>query len=97
MGKIAPERKASREFVFSGEVALDGSNPTVVVTPFKTILKAVVSLKSSSAPGVSTSVVSSTWSGGTLSIYGWKPTSSADTTLVASDGTQTVAFVVTGY
>ena len=97
MGKIAPEQKSSKEFVFAGEVALDGSNPTPVVTPFKTITGAVVALKGTAAPGVGTSILTWDSSGGTLNIYAWKVTTSADTTLIASAGTETVGYVVTGY
>lgn len=82
--------------VIGGEVALDGSNPTPVTTGLTTITGAVITLKESTAPGVGTSVFSYTTSGGTLSIYAWKPTSNADPTLIASTGTETVGYVVTG-
>ena len=97
MGKIAPEQKSSKEFVFAGEVALDGSNPTPVVTPFKTITGAVVALKGTAAPGVGTSILTWDSSGGTLNIYAWKVTGTTDATLIASTGTETVGYVVTGY
>lgn len=79
-----------------GETALDGSNPTPVVTGLTTIVAAVVALKGTSAPGVGTSVVTYGTSGGTLNLYGWKPTSNADPTLIASTGTETVGWIAIG-
>jgi hypothetical protein len=97
MGTIAPEKKSSGEFVVAGEVALDGSNPTPVVTGFDVITGVSLALKGTSAPGVGTSVLTYGISGGTLNIYAWKVTNSTTTTLVASTGTETVGYVVTGY
>ena len=97
MGKVAAEQKTSKEFLFSGEVALDGSNPTPVATPFKTITGAAVALKGTAAPGVGTSILTWDNSGGTLNIYAWKVTGTTDATLIASAGTETVGYVVTGY
>jgi hypothetical protein len=79
-----------------GEVALDGTNPTPVTTGLTTITSAVVALKGTAAPGVGTSVVTYGFSGGTLNIYGWKVTGAGDTTLIASTGTETVGYTVTG-
>lgn len=95
-GTLAPESKSSRVMVHAGTIALDGSNPTPVQTPFTTILGASVSLNVSTAPGDNTAVV--TWAavGGVLNIYAWKNTSGTDPTLVASTGTESVGFVVVG-
>jgi len=79
-----------------GTVALDGSNPTSVVTGLRVIDHVSLSLTGSVAPGLSTSTLSYTVSGGTLNIYAWEPTGAGDTTLVASNGTETVAYVVVG-
>ena len=98
MGKIAPEQKSSKEFVFSGEILLDASNPTPVTTPFKVITSAHVSLKTAVAPGVVTSVVTYSTTGGVLNIYAWKVTGTTDTTLIAStEVADTVGYIVTGY
>lgn len=80
----------------SGEVALDGSNPTPVATGLTSILGVALTLKKNSAPGVGTSVVTYDSTGGTLNLYGWKPTSNADPTLIASTGTETVGYVAFG-
>lgn len=80
----------------SGETALDGSNPTPVTTGLSAITACVTTLKTSSAPGVSTTTITYTTSGGALSLYGWKPTSSANPTLIASTGTDTVGWACFG-
>lgn len=98
MGVINPSNKHSREHFVSGEIDLDGSNPTqVTLSNFGVeITSAVGWLKGSSAPGLGTSVLTYEISGNTLSIYAWKVTGSGDATLIASTGTETVAYVVTG-
>jgi len=87
---------ASPVRTIEGEIALDGSNPTAVATGLTAISAATVSLKSTSAPGVGTSVITYGYSAGTLNIYAWKVTSSTDNTLIASTGTETVGYTVTG-
>lgn len=79
-----------------GEIALDGSNPTTVATGLTAITAADLTLKGSAAPGVGTSILTYTTSGGTLSIYAWKVTGAGDTTLIASTGTETVGYRATG-
>ncbi len=97
MGKIAPEKKSSGEYIVTGEVTLDGANPTPVETGFDKITSVSLTLKKATAPGVDTSVVTYGVSGGTLNIYAWKPTSVTNPTLVASTDTEGVSYVVTGY
>lgn len=80
-----------------GEIALDGSNPTPVTTGLTAILGVSLSLKTASAPGVGTQKLTYDTSGGTLNIYGWKPTGSGDCTLIASTGTETVGWTAYGY
>lgn len=80
----------------SGEAALDGSNPTAVDTGLTTITGFIATLKTSTSTGVGTRVLTYTTSGGTASVYAWKPTSSSDTTLVASTGTETFGWVAFG-
>lgn len=79
-----------------GETALDGTNPTPAATGLTTIVAAAISLKGTAAPGVGTSVVTYGTSSGTLNLYGWKVTSSSDTTLIASTGTETVGWIAVG-
>lgn len=79
-----------------GETALDGSNPTPVVTGLTTIVAFVAILKGSAAPGVGTSVLTATVSSGTASVYAWKPTSDSDPTLIASTGTESFYWVAVG-
>ena len=91
-------KKTSNTRSVGGETTLDGSNPTAVSTGLSTITGVTLTLASSSAPGVSTSILTYAVSGCTLSIYAWKVTSSSDTTLVAStDSSSTVSYVVVGY
>lgn len=79
-----------------GEVALDGSNPTPVTTGLSSIAAVFLTLKSQTAPGVETSVLSYDTTGGTLNIYAWKVTATNDATLVASTGTETVGYIAIG-
>ena len=94
---IAPETKSSRERIVAGEIALDASNPTPVVTGLSIITGVGLALKGTATPGVGTSILTYGVSGGTLDIYAWKVTSSSVTTLIASTGTETVGYVVTGH
>jgi hypothetical protein len=79
-----------------GTVTLDGSNPTSVTTGLNAISCALVTLNSAVAPGDATSVVTATWSGGTLNIYAWKNTGGTDPTMVASTDTEVVGWVAFG-
>jgi hypothetical protein len=80
----------------TGEIALDGSNPTAVATGLTAITSVQLTLKGTAAPGLSTSTLSYGVSGGTLNIYGWMPTGAGDATLIASTGTETVGYTATG-
>ena len=97
MGTLALEKKSTNEYVVSGEIALDGSNPTPIVTGFGTVTGVAVALKNASTPGVGTSIITYDISGGTVNLNAWKVTSSSVTTLIASTGTETVGYVITGY
>lgn len=79
-----------------GETALDGSNPTPVATGLTTVTGFSATLKGSVAPGVGTTTLTYTSSGGTVSVYAWKPTSNSDPTLIASTGTETFGWVAVG-
>jgi len=75
-----------------GEVTLDGSNPTSVVTGLTKVLGAVASLKSATAPGDDPSWLSVNYAGtdAQLDIYAWKNTGGSDPTLVASTNSSAV-------
>lgn len=79
-----------------GETALDGSNPTPVVTGLSAITAVSLVLNGSVAPGVGTSVLTYTKSGGTISVYAWKVTGLLDVTLIASTGTETFSWLAVG-
>lgn len=79
-----------------GETALDGSNPTPVVTGLTTVLGFACTLKGSVAPGVGTTTLTQVISGGTVNVYGWKPTATGDCTLIASTGTESFDWVAVG-
>lgn len=80
----------------SGETALDGSNPTPVTTGLTTITACVTTIKTSTAPGLNTTTITYTTTAGALSLYGWKPTSISNPTLIASTGTDTVGWACFG-
>ncbi len=79
-----------------GETALDASNPTAITTGLVSITSVVLTLKGTAAPGVGTTTLTYDYSAGTLSVYAWKPTSSGNPTLIASTGTETFSWMVTG-
>jgi len=70
-------------------VALDGSNPTTVASGLTSIVACGACLAGTAAPGVGTFVLSTAISTTNINVYGWKPTSNVDCTLIASDGTET--------
>lgn len=82
--------------VAGGEIALDGANPTPITTGLTTVTGVVLTQKGSAAPGVGTSELTYTVTGGTINVYAWKPTSNVDTTLIASSGTETIGWMAIG-
>lgn len=84
----------------AGTVALDGTNPTPVacasVHGINTVLGAVACFKDATAPGLDYSIVTVDWTGSTLNIYGWEVTGSGDATLVASNATDNISYIVWG-
>ncbi len=88
---VASGYKAAR-----GETALDGSNPTPVTTGLTTITGCSLTIKTTAAPGIGTSIITYSTSSGTLNMYAWKVTSSVDATLVASTGTETIGWICFG-
>lgn len=79
-----------------GEGTLDGSNPTPIATGLTTIVAFVATLKGTAAPGVGTSTLTADISGVTGNVYAWKPTSSANPTLIASTGTENFYWIAVG-
>lgn len=86
--------------LWAGEVTLDGSNPTPLVTGFKTVLFAVAQLKKSTADAAGAAnvqAVSVDYGGavaaGTINIYAWGSTATADTAQVASTNSARVVSV----
>ncbi len=85
--------------VARGVTALDGTNPTPVTTGLATVVAATVTLEGAVAPGVGTSlltIASTNYATGALSVNAWKVTSTSDTTLVASTGTENFEWVAVG-
>lgn len=82
-----------------GVTALDGSNPTPVVTGLTTVVSATVSLEGTAAPGLGTSVLtvaSTNYATGALAVYAWKVTGAGDATLIASTGTENFEWIAVG-
>lgn len=97
MGVINPNSKTTNEHIVSGEVTLDGTNPTPVITGLDVITGVALTQLNASAPALGTSLVTYATVGGTLNIYGWEPTDLTLTTLVASTDAIVVGWMVTGY
>jgi len=92
----APAAVAAGYKIARGITALDGTNPTAIVTGLTTVTGFGCCLEGSSAPGVGTSIITHTISSGTVNLYAWKVTGAGDTTLIASTGTENVAWVAVG-
>lgn len=82
--------------VAGGSVALDGTNPTPIVTGLTTVTGFSATLQGSAAPGVGTIVLTHTIASGTVSVYAWKVTATGDATLIASTGTETISWTAFG-
>ena len=80
--------------VLSGEVALDGANPTVVSVPFASVDSVSLTLKGGTVP--TASVLTYTVGAGVVNIFAWEPTDASTTTLTASDSTDTVSYDIIG-
>ena len=87
---------AAGYMVARGESALDASNPTPIASGLTSIVAVVATLKGSVAPGVGTCLITAVISGTTINFYGWKPTSNADPTLIASTGTASFYWIAVG-
>jgi hypothetical protein len=97
---LAPNSAANELKVVSGEVTLDGSNPTPVDTGLRGIVSAVVIQKSTATPGDDPSGFTVNYgpTSGVLDIYAWKNTGGTDPTLVAStNNAAVVSYMAVGY
>lgn len=72
--------------VARGTVKLDGANPTPVLHGLATVVAHMANPRGTAAPDDPVQVTTDV-SGTALNLYGWKHTSAATTTLVASDNT----------
>jgi hypothetical protein len=79
-----------------GVSALDGTNPTPVVTGLTTVIAFTCTLAGTATPGVGTSVLTYAIAAGTVNVYAWKVTNSSTTTLIASTGTEDFAWIAIG-
>lgn len=95
LGALAEAVREGKEIVV-GEAALDGSNPTPITHTFRVVKNVQLTLKGTSAPGLSTSVLTYDVSGQTLNVYGWMPTGATNPTLIASTGTETFSYMIVG-
>lgn len=82
--------------IVMGRMALDGTNPTPIVTGLREILAVVLTYEDATAPGDDYSTLTYAVSGGTVNVYAWEYTSGTDATLVASNATDTFSFVIFG-
>ena len=82
--------------IVCGIMALDGSNPTAIVTGLRVIDAVSVILEGSATPGDGASVLTFAVSGGTVNVYAWQNTTGTDPTLVASTDTDNFSFVIIG-
>jgi hypothetical protein len=87
--------------VARGEVTLDGTNPTPIVTGLATVVACAVTDKRATAPGLDPTHFTVDYGGGvtagTVNLYAWKPTGSGDATLIAStDNDDVVSWIAIG-
>jgi hypothetical protein len=95
---LAPNSIMTETRVLGGERALDGTNPTVIDTDsLRAVVSVALTLRSSPAPGLGTSLLTYDVAGRTLSVYAWKATSATNPTLIASTGTEVFSYTVVGY
>ena len=94
---LAPNSIMTETRVLGGEVALDGSNPTAIQTGLRGVVSVTLSLRSSPAPGLNTSLLTYDVVGSRVDVYAWKPTSVSNPTLIASTGTETFSYTIVGY
>ena len=86
--------------IAGGTIAMDGTSPTTVDTlvthGIRVIRAAVTSINTASPLADDIASVSATWSGSTLTLSPQEYTSGSDPTLVASNSTEMVSYIVIG-
>lgn len=97
----APAAVASGYKIARGEVTLDGSNPTPIVTGLATVVACNVTRKATASPGLDPTNFTVDYGGGvtagTANVYAWKPTATGDCTLIAStNSTAVLSWVAVG-
>jgi hypothetical protein len=70
-----------------GLATLQGASPTFIAHGLSHAYAVTTTISGLSAPGVGTSVLTTTISGAYFNVYAWKPTTNANPTLIASTGT----------
>lgn len=85
---LGADGAANGNKIVVGEVTLDGSNPTPIVTGLSVVLGCQVTRKSAVAPALDPLLFSVDYGGGvtagTVNVYAWKATASGDGTEIAS-------------
>lgn len=97
---IAPSDKMTKDYIYAGESALDGTAGVVISHPFKNKVTSVtLTVKSTTAPAVTTEAQKYSYSivGLVVTVYGWTATSSSVTTLIDPTSTDAFSFLMTGY
>ena len=99
---ISPETMSSNVKIISGELALDGGNPTPISVKGKMtkVVAVILTQKEAVAPGVLGQVLTYNVAVATpqiVNVYSWKPTSNSNPTLVADTGTKTFSYTIIGY
>jgi len=73
-----------------------GSGTATITSKLSTVTHVGCTLDVAGAPALTTSQFSWTASGGTITVYGWKPTGSGDTTLIAATDADTFSWYAIG-
>lgn len=90
---------ASDVGMIAGEKALDGSNPTPVVTPFKKVLAVWAAVKRTTAAAAGAAAVSNMTydiAANVVNFYAWNDTATADANDIASTATTTFSYMIVG-
>lgn len=82
--------------VLSATKSTGGTASNTISTPFRTVDSVQLTLNTGSAPGVGTSTLTWTVTGNVVTVFQWKPTSSANPTLIASTDTVNFSYSITG-
>ena len=91
-GALAETERNGKELL-CGRVELDSAEAEIV-TPFRTIDAVIATVQEDGAPA--TTVVTYEVNDNVVTLYGWAPTSSSVTTLVATSADDVVDYVIIG-